>query len=107
MLSQSGLSLEQAPPLSVVLRLFFVGSLFGVVAGVMVLFYGVDIFNPHSVGAVSITHLFTIGVMLFFMFGALFQMLPVIAGVTLSSPSIKLNIPLPSSFWIDFFSIGI
>jgi len=108
MLPQSGLSLEQAPPLGVVLGLFFVGSLFGVVAGVMVAFYGVEVFDPNSVGAVSITHLFTIGVMLFFMFGALFQMLPVIAGVRLSSPSIKSNILLyPLAFGVVFFLFGV
>ncbi|MFK5976662.1 MAG: hypothetical protein QM493_09160 [Sulfurovum sp.] len=107
MLSQSGLSLEQAPPLSVVLRLFLIGSLFGVVAGLMVIFYGVEIFNPYSVGAVTLTHLFTIGVMLFFMFGALFQMLPVIAGVTLSSPSIKSNILLyPLAFGLISFLLA-
>ena len=107
MLSQSGLSLEQAPPLSVVLRFFLIGSLFGVVAGVIVILYGVEIFNPYSVGAVTLTHLFTIGVMLFFMFGALFQMLPVIAGVTLSSPSIKSNTLLyPLAFGLISFLLA-
>jgi len=42
--------------------------------------------------AVILTHTLTLGVMLSFMFAALFQMLPVIAGVTLSSPIQKANV---------------
>ncbi len=91
MFSQQGLSLEQAPPIFVVLRFFFAGSLFGVMAGIALLFYREEIFDPSSVAAVTFTHILTLGVMLSFMFGALFQMLPVIAGVVLSTPVQKAN----------------
>jgi hypothetical protein len=90
--NQSGLSLDQAPPISVVLRFFFSGTLFGILAGVLVLFYQNRIFDANSTEAVIVTHTLTLGVMLSFMLAALFQMLPVIAGVTLPSPVKKANL---------------
>ncbi len=94
MLSQNGLSLDQAPPISVVFRFFFVGSLFGILCGIFVLFFQNAIFNAHSIEAIILTHTLTLGVMLSFMFAALFQMLPVIAGVKLTSPVLKANLLL-------------
>ena len=94
MFSQNGLSLDQAPPLSVIFRFFFLGSLFGILAGTLLFFYQTDIFNASTTAAVTFTHLLTLGVMLSFMFAALFQMLPVIAGVTLSSPVKRSNLLL-------------
>ena len=92
MFSQNGLSLDQAPPISVVFRFFFSGALFGILAGILILFFQTDIFDPSSLEAVILTHTLTLGVMLSFMFAALFQMLPVIAGVTLQSPMKKANL---------------
>jgi hypothetical protein len=92
--SQNGLSLDQAPPLSVVFRFFFLGSLFGILAGSLLFFYQTDIFDASTTAAVTFTHLLTLGVMLSFMFAALFQMLPVIAGITLSSPVKRSNLLL-------------
>jgi MFS family permease len=92
MFSQNGLSLDQAPPISVVFRFFFAGAVFGILAGVLILIFKTDIFNSHSLEAITLTHTLTLGVMLSFMFAALFQMLPVIAGVTLKSPIQKANI---------------
>ncbi len=86
MFNQNGLSLDQAPPISVVLRFFLSGSLFGILAGIFILFFQNNIFNIHSPEALTLTHTFTLGIMLSFMFAALFQMLPVIAGVTLKFP---------------------
>ncbi len=109
MFNQNGLSLDQAPPISVVFRFFFSGVLFGILAGILILIFGTDIFNAHNTEAVILTHTLTLGVMLSFMFAALFQMLPVIAGVKLTSPVQKANwlqypfiagvITLLSAFW--------
>ena len=96
MFQQNGLSLDQAPPILVVFRLFLMASIFGIFAGLEILYYQNDIFNPSSVGAVTLTHTLTLGVMASFMLGALFQMLPVIAGVVLDSPlkrSLLIQIP--------------
>ncbi len=92
MFSQNGLSLDQAPPISVVFRFFFSGALFGLLGGIFILFFQHNIFNAQSIQAVTLTHTLTLGVMLSFMFAALFQMLPVIAGVTLTSPIKKANL---------------
>jgi len=91
MFSQNGLSLDQAPPISVVFRFFLSGAFFGILAGIFVLLFQTSIFDAHSMKAVTLTHTLTLGVMLSFMFAALFQMLPVIAGVALTSPSRKAN----------------
>ena len=92
MFNQNGLSLDQAPPFGVVLRFFLSGGVFGVLAGVFVMLFGVDIFDASTPQALIVTHSFTLGVMLSFMFGALFQMLPVIAGVKLLEPVKKANL---------------
>jgi len=91
MFSQNGLSLDQAPPISVVFRFFFSGSLFGILSGLLIILFKTTIFDAHSMEAITLTHTLTLGVMLSFMFAALFQMLPVIAGVTLQSPVQKAN----------------
>ncbi|MEA3490411.1 MAG: hypothetical protein U9R27_00760 [Campylobacterota bacterium] len=94
MFQQNGLSLDQAPPISVVFRLFFAAALFGILAGFMILFYRETLFDPLSSGAITLTHTLTLGVMASFMLGSLLQMLPVIAGVVLSSP-------IKRSWWIQ------
>ena len=96
MFKQNGLSLDQAPPIYVVFRLFFMASIFGVLAGFEILYYQNSIFDSYSIGALTLTHTLTLGVMASFMLGSLFQMLPVIAGVVLDSPtrrSISIQIP--------------
>ncbi len=94
MFQQNGLSLDQAPPISVVFRFFFGASLFGMLAGVAILFYQNTIFDASSVSAITLTHILTLGVMASFMLGALFQMLPVIAGVVITAPTQK-------SWWVQ------
>ena len=86
MFQNSGLSLDQAPPIKVVLRFFLSGSIFGVVAGIFLFFFNNDINSNY---ALILTHLLTLGVMASFMFGALFQMLPVLGGVHIKAPTLE------------------
>jgi hypothetical protein len=86
MFQNSGLSLDQAPPISVVLRFFLAGSLWGIAAGTWLLLQGNEALRPAAPAALIVTHLFTLGVMLSFMLGALFQMLPVLAGISFHDP---------------------
>ncbi len=88
MFQNSGLSLDQAPPISVVLRFFLAGSLWGISVGFWLLYQGGEALNPAASSALILTHLLTLGVMLSFMLGALFQMLPVLAGVSLPNPTL-------------------
>ena len=100
MFQQNGLSLDQAPPITVVFRFFFGASLFGMIAGALILFYQNSIFDASSTAAITLTHTLTLGVMASFMLGALFQMLPVIAGVVIDAPVQK-------SWWIQIpFILG-
>ncbi len=87
MFSQGGLSLEQAPPISVVLRFFVTGAVFGLFLGVVMIMdiLHIDLGNIKS----TIIHTLSLGVMASFMLGALFQMLPVIAGVVIEMPTKK------------------
>jgi len=94
----------------VVLRFFLSGAIFGVVASLFALF------NVNSLNAVAspetltVVHLLTLGVMASFMLGALFQMLPVLAGVSIKSPeliSLRVNYALilgTISLVVSFFN---
>ncbi len=101
MFNQGGLSLDQAPPISVVLRFFVTGALFGLVAAGMLLFYGETVFDAATPQARMLTHTLALGVMGSFMLGALFQMLPVIAGVVLQNPVPK------AAFVHTAFTLGV
>jgi len=88
MFDQNGLSLEQAPPIHVVLRFFLVGSLWGIVAGVWLGWHGADALDPAGSPALILTHMLTLGVFFSFMLGAVLQMLPVLAGVVIRVPTV-------------------
>ena len=78
----TGLSTDQAPPISAPLRFFLVAPLFAILAGLLI--FGTDVhvlMNRFSSETIAITHSITIGFLGFIMLGALTQMLPVLAGV--------------------------
>ncbi len=89
MFQNSGLSLEQAPPIGVIMRFFLVGSIFGFLGGILLAVLGSNFLNFSSSYTVILTHIFTIGMMSSFMVGALFQMLPVLAGAVIKNPVIN------------------
>lgn len=83
----AGLSLEQAPPLSVPLRFFLSAPLFGLAAAGLLLWRGPDVLASRwSAGALALSHLLALGVLTMVMCGALWQMLPVLAGVRVAQP---------------------
>lgn len=90
MFSQGGLSLEQAPPISVVLRFFVTASIFGVFLGLFLLSSSLNLITSvqYSFDLVVI-HILALGIMASFMLGAMFQMLPVLAGVVIKMPTKK------------------
>jgi MFS family permease len=68
---------------------------------VALVLFGERVFDASSNEARVLTHLLALGVMASFMLGALFQMLPVIAGVVLQSPS-------PKAMFVHLlFSLGV
>ncbi len=83
----SGLSLDQAPPLSAPLRFFLTAPLFGMAAAVLMAISGPDIFiSRWSPQMLALTHLITLGFISMAMLGAVQQLLPVLAGSPIARP---------------------
>ncbi len=80
-MNMTGLSLEQAPPFASVARFFVTAPIFGAIFGLFVFINGDVIFDRFAPQSVAMVHLFTIGFVMMAMFGALAQMLPVLAGI--------------------------
>ena len=82
-----GLSLDQAPPISVIMRFFLTIPFFGILTALAIIFSDSHMLGawdqPHSV---AVVHLVMLGIAAMAMVGALFQMLPVIAGAPISEP---------------------
>jgi len=80
----TGLSLDQAPPISAPVRFFLTAPLFAMVASLLIFFSDTSLLSSrYSLESISVTHLFTIGFIAMVMLGALQQMLPVLAGVSI------------------------
>jgi len=83
----AGLSLEQAPPISVPFRFFLTVPAFGLLAAALLLWAGADaLASRWTAQALALAHLLALGVIGMAMFGALMQMLPVMAGVRVPAP---------------------
>lgn len=81
-----GLSYEDTPPFSAPLRFFLTAPLFGVAAGLTLIFGGEVLVSRWTPGALAIAHLFAAGFMLQVMLGALVQVMPVAAGASMPAP---------------------
>jgi hypothetical protein len=76
-----GLSLDQAPPLSIPLRFFLVAPVAIVAAGLLILSEGEGIYLTHWLPrTIALAHLGTLGLLAMVILGALYQMVPVVAG---------------------------
>jgi len=78
----AGLSLDQAPPFEATSRFFLSVPLFIIFAGVLLIFKEMVLIRTDS-SVIALVHLFTLGVFSMVMFGAIGQMLPVLAGVSI------------------------
>jgi hypothetical protein len=87
MSATAGLSLDQAPPLSVPLRFFLTAPLFGIAAALLMLIGGPEIFiSRWSPSMFALTHLITLGFISMAMIGAMQQLLPVLVGSPVKRP---------------------
>ena len=84
----AGLSLDQAPPFEATGRFFLSVPVFIIMAGFLLIFKEM-LFVREDPSVVALIHLFTLGVFTMVMFGAIGQMLPVLAGVN-----------IPKALWI-------
>lgn len=81
-MNYEGLSVDQAPPIVAPIRFFLTAPLFAIIAGVLMLFSDATVLTSrYATETITIAHALTIGFLSFVMFGALLQMLPVLAGV--------------------------
>jgi hypothetical protein len=84
---QAGLSFEQAPPLAAPLRFFLTAPLYLLAAGALMLYFGPQTFAIRwSPETMALTHLITLGFIAQTMFGAILQILPVVAGAPVANP---------------------
>lgn len=82
-----GLSLDQAPPISVVLRFFLSVPVFGIFLSLLMILYPTQILTPNHPFSLAAIHLLFLGVITMSMIGALFQMQSVLGGRPIPSPS--------------------
>src|SRR5512139_3507256 len=87
-MSYNALSLAQTPPLSVPLRYLLTAPLFAAAAGVVVMLFPDVFMSRWTPAALAATHLLTLGFLAMTMFGALQQLLPVLAGSTIPRASL-------------------
>lgn len=78
-----GLSLNQAPPLKAAMRFFITAPVFLVLAALIYLLNDINTFERWQSSTIGIIHFFNLGFLVMVMMGALTQMLPVLAGVTI------------------------
>jgi len=97
----NGLSLDQAPPLSVVMRFFLTVPVFGIVLSSLLFIFPNEVLTPTHPISLSAIHLIFLGIITMAMIGALFQMQSVLGGYPIPSP-------LGNAFLIHlFFVIGV
>ena len=76
-----GVSLDQAPPKSIPFRFFYTSVFFLALAGLILILKGALLFeDPASFDTVALVHVFTLGWLMMIMFGAFYQMIPVMIG---------------------------
>jgi hypothetical protein len=75
-----GLSLDQAPPLEIPASFFLTAPLALLAAGALLLLGDRVLVTPYLPTTIALAHLGTLGFLAMVMFGALVQMLPVVAG---------------------------
>jgi len=83
----TGLSFDQAPPYHAVGRFFITAPVFAMLAALVITFDGTLLFSSFvNFKLIGALHWMTLGFVSMTMFGAMMQMLPVLAGVKIGSP---------------------
>lgn len=84
----TGLSLDQAPPFKAPLKFFLTAPIFAIIAGLLLLNESIHLHSPHFIASL---HFITIGFIVMIAFGALLQMLPVVAGAVIKRSLLLAN----------------
>jgi len=92
----ANLSFDQAPPISVPYRFFLAAPWFGVLAGLLLFWFGADALSSRwTPEALALTHLIALGFMLQAMCGALFQFIAVAVGANVWRPKLVAKVVQP------------
>lgn len=92
----ANLSFDQAPPISVPYRFFLAAPWFGVLAGLLLSWFGADALSSRwTPEALALTHLIALGFMLQAMCGALFQFIAVAVGANVWHPKLVAKVVQP------------
>ncbi|MCW8855528.1 MAG: hypothetical protein OQK76_07960 [Gammaproteobacteria bacterium] len=84
------LSIDQAPSISAPFIFFLSAPLFAIAAALILIFNGPEIFQDRWLAQnLAITHLVTLGFITMVMIGAIFQLLPVLAGAPIPRPELS------------------
>jgi len=101
----SGLSFNALPPIDLPFRFFLSAPVFMLACACLVFFAGEDLwFSRWHPLMLALTHGFTLGFLTMVMFGALLQLLPVIAGIGLPYPRFFASI---SHLFLTFGTVSI
>ncbi len=87
-----GLSLEQAPPYNIPLRFFMTGAFYLCLFALVLAANALGIESRFDYASIAVTHTLTIGFFTHVMFGAMFQMIPVMLGIAYKSVVRNANI---------------
>lgn len=79
----NGLSLQQSPPLKASIPFFITALLFLFIFSIVLFLEDINLFDRWLPDTIGLIHFFNIGFLVMVMLGALTQMLPVLAGVTI------------------------
>lgn len=79
------LSLDQAPPFKAIYPFFVMASVWGVIAGIILMGIGFDAFENGSLNVFALLHCVVLGMFFSVMIGALFQMSPVLVGIKINN----------------------
>ena len=92
-MAMTGLSPEQAPPLRIPALFFLSAPVFVIVVGIAFLTLGdAALLSTNAPTTLALIHLGTLGFFAMTMFGALYQMIPVVAGIPVKAPRLAYGV---------------
>ncbi len=103
----AGLSLQQSPPFSVPARFLISAPLFGLLAALVMLWYGPEMLSSRWTSELlAVTHFLTLGFLAMSMLGAMMQLMPVLMGVMIPRPVFFSSI-IHASLFLGSTSLGL
>jgi len=104
---RADLSLQQAPPFSVPARFLVSAPLFGIAAGLILLWHGPQIISHRwTPELLAVTHFLTLGFLAMSMLGAMMQLIPVLMGMVIPRP-VLFSTVIHTTLFLGSASLGL